>query len=752
MSLATTLMAVGLPAEVSNRVGYADRVPLDGSGITQVTATQILAPNTNVALGTSAGDTAFILPADAELFQPYFVLNTTSDTALIYPPVGDTIDAGALNGAVSLDEDGACVFQRVEEGRWVSFGSGAGSGSGNTIRSITEAGAKCDGVTLDDAAWAAIAQAGGYWWHPGGTSLVSRTVLFRLSGTQIFGTAAGYGDSFDGAKIKAATGFVGDDVVRFGDGTANMRSVGFRNIEINGGADSDAHGLTVDRGYDAVTFENVTVLKIGNGRHCFNFTADLGLVGQTITSTNLFGLHRNDTNDAAAFRLYHQQECTFINCKGWGASSTAGAPNSAADVWDIDSCSGITLLNCSAVATVEHGFLIRNTTKYGTGIQIINPTIENVGKPLRIVSEMALTFASGGISPVPAIGDIVSQPADGSTATGRVWFATSIGIYVTVLTGEFALAPVYAAGGVSLGTLTQIRREAPKDVKFVGPRFYGAVAGVTGTSLVENAKEFDIEWLSNDGVTPVLTIAGAEASGELRTTDLTKITNQADYTLVAVRGQTGTDVELLASDYYDLYATNFIPLPMPVKGKRVHVMHDLSELLGASIQLYPGVGVSIDRGSAGSTLYLSGNGSAVVLWAVSSTEWRIESFTGAISVNGFGYRMTDRGVIDINASITIGYQTFGYRYTNDNATLVRTLQLTAIGTTSPLATNGGYRFTRTNATNALRIDPNAADQIVGSSGAGKYLQIDTVGATVELRVLGGKWCVFGDATTYSFEP
>ncbi len=754
MSLATTLMTVGLPAETANRIGYADRVPLDGNGITQADATEIIATNTNVAVGTSPGATAFRLPADAELFQPYFVLNSTTDTALVYPPIGDTIDAGALNAAVSIEEDAACIFQRIEEGRWVSFGSGAGNASSNTIRSITEAGARCDGVTLDDAAWAAIAEAGGYWWHPGGTSLVSETILFLVSGTQIFGTAAGYDDSLQGAKIKAAAGFVGDDIVRFGDGTANMRSIGFRNIEINGGVDSDAHGLTVDRGYDAVTFENVTCLKIGTGRHCFNFTADIGQVGQTITATNLFGIHRDDTNDAAAFRLYHQQECVFTNCKGWGAASTAGASSSSADVWEIDSCSGLTLTNCSAVATTEHGFTVKNTTKYGVGIQITNPTIENVGKPLRVVSEMALTFAAGtGIDPVPDVGDIISQPANGSQATGRVWFATSLGIYMTVLTGEFVLAPVYDADGVELGTLTTIRREAPKDVRFLGPRLLGSVSGVTGTSLIEYARDFDVDWLANDTVTPILTVQGNEASGIVRTTDLTKITNNADFSKVAVRGQDGVDAEVLASDYYALNGTSVILLPSPVKGKRVHVLHDLAEATAASIQLNPGAGVTIDRGTAGATLYLSGRGAAVVLWAVSSTEWLIESFFGAISVNAFGYRLTDRGVIEMSdASVTIGFQTFGYRYANTNVTTVRTLTLTALGTTSPLATNGGYRFTRTNAAHALRIDPNATDEIVGSSGAGKYLQIDTVGATVELRALGGKWCVFGDATTYSFEP
>lgn len=123
-------MALGAPAETANRIGYADRVPLDGRGITQVAAAEILRDNTNIAMGTSAGDTAFILPADAEYFQPYFLLNTTAESALVFPPVGDTIDAGSVNGAINVDLDTARIVQRVEEGRWVSVSTAAAPEAG----------------------------------------------------------------------------------------------------------------------------------------------------------------------------------------------------------------------------------------------------------------------------------------------------------------------------------------------------------------------------------------------------------------------------------------------------------------------------------------------------------------------------------------------------------------------------------------------------------------------------------------------
>jgi hypothetical protein len=148
MSLATTLMAVGIPAEQANRLGYEDRVPLDGNGTTQGSATELMATQTNVALGTSVGDTAFRLPAEAEYFQEYFLLNTTAETALIFPPVGDTIDANAVNAAVEIETDLARVFMRVEEGRWVSFPAGEGGGGIESI--VAGAGISVDNTDPDN--------------------------------------------------------------------------------------------------------------------------------------------------------------------------------------------------------------------------------------------------------------------------------------------------------------------------------------------------------------------------------------------------------------------------------------------------------------------------------------------------------------------------------------------------------------------------------------------------------------------------
>lgn len=144
MSLATTLMAVGIPAEQANRLGYEDRVPLDGNGTTQGTATELLSTQTNVAMGTSSGDTAFKLPADAEFFQEYFLLNTTPDAALIFPPAGDTIDNLAVNLPITIELDQSRILWRIEEGRWVSVMTGQDQTAGTVTSVVAGTGISVD--------------------------------------------------------------------------------------------------------------------------------------------------------------------------------------------------------------------------------------------------------------------------------------------------------------------------------------------------------------------------------------------------------------------------------------------------------------------------------------------------------------------------------------------------------------------------------------------------------------------------------
>lgn len=119
MALAIDLMGVGLPQEQSTRLGFSDLTTLAGIGTAQVGAAAIRVNNTLAT--TAGGATAFVLPADAELEQPYLVTNSSATAALVFPPSGGTINAAAADASVSIAQNLARMFIRKSATRWVSF-------------------------------------------------------------------------------------------------------------------------------------------------------------------------------------------------------------------------------------------------------------------------------------------------------------------------------------------------------------------------------------------------------------------------------------------------------------------------------------------------------------------------------------------------------------------------------------------------------------------------------------------------------
>lgn len=119
MALAVDLMGVGLPQEQATRLGLADVTTLAGVGTAQSGGAAIR--TTNTKLTTSSGQTAAVLPSDAELFLPYLVRNSTSTTGLVYPPSGATINAASADASVSIAQNLARIFIRVGALTWISF-------------------------------------------------------------------------------------------------------------------------------------------------------------------------------------------------------------------------------------------------------------------------------------------------------------------------------------------------------------------------------------------------------------------------------------------------------------------------------------------------------------------------------------------------------------------------------------------------------------------------------------------------------
>lgn len=121
MSLAVDLMGVGLQQEQAVRLGFSELTTLAGVGTAQVGGKAIPASVNNVLATTAGGQTAFVLPSDAELEVPYMVVNSTATAALIFPPSGGAINAASADASVSIAVNLARLFIRKSSTRWVSF-------------------------------------------------------------------------------------------------------------------------------------------------------------------------------------------------------------------------------------------------------------------------------------------------------------------------------------------------------------------------------------------------------------------------------------------------------------------------------------------------------------------------------------------------------------------------------------------------------------------------------------------------------
>lgn len=120
-ALAVDLMGVGLPQTQAVRLGASALTTLAGVGTAQVGGKAIPAQTNNVLATTASGQTAFVLPSDAELEVPYSVTNSTSDAALIFPPSGGAINAASADASVSIAINLTRLFIRKSATRWVSF-------------------------------------------------------------------------------------------------------------------------------------------------------------------------------------------------------------------------------------------------------------------------------------------------------------------------------------------------------------------------------------------------------------------------------------------------------------------------------------------------------------------------------------------------------------------------------------------------------------------------------------------------------
>lgn len=120
MSLSKDLASVGMPTEQALRLGY-NVGTLTAVGTAQSGGAALNKQVNWVNVITSGGQTAVVLPSDAELYQEYVVYTTTATTALVFPPSGGAINAAGANNSVSVATLLARKFYRISTNVWVSF-------------------------------------------------------------------------------------------------------------------------------------------------------------------------------------------------------------------------------------------------------------------------------------------------------------------------------------------------------------------------------------------------------------------------------------------------------------------------------------------------------------------------------------------------------------------------------------------------------------------------------------------------------
>ena len=629
----------------------------------------------------------------------------------------------------------------------------------NKLREIVNAkdfGAALDGVTNDIEAFEAardyLKSVGGGTIRFNGFAALSRGLLIDAGYIHIEGDASSFGDGSGGTGFRALSGFTGDFIIKFAQNSGNteIRSCGFENVGIEGGPTSDAHGLVVSSGYDAVSFQNINITGIGDGRNCFLFDAPLGKVGQTIFGENLFGIHRNATNTAPAIKMIRQQEFTLINCKAWAGSRTADYDVNTGTPIEIESCNGGTLISCSTVATKGTGIRLVAGDLGLSGITLVGTTVESVSSPIEIDTDAVETF--GTMSRTVSVGTEVRQPADGTTAKGTAYLSTLAGVYAHDLTGTFSPGNLYDADGVLIGTIASVRKVVPDRIKMVNTLVKG-VLSIDGpqTSYIRAGRNLDIDWLTGNNSFDYPLVIDRDVEATVLVGSLNTVTNHA-VTTTRVQSFGASDV-IRSAAYYAEYGVQAFTIPPPRLGRRLTIVHDAPNSTAAQADAILGSGISLllNSQSLTGTLRLPGSGSSISLYGISSTQWVIENVQGGFSIDSIGYFGAggEQVLALTSSSLSIGVQTHKRTYSNSGrAASLSTVNL--VGATDAFI-GLEYTFLKVDSGD-IRIVPNGTDQILGGTGAGKYVSVAASGSLTIKCVGAGKWAITSAYGTPTWEP
>lgn len=107
MALKSELMAVGMPREQANRLGFEPATSFTAAGTTQGTATTLTANNANVTTPSSSAAGVIVGSAD----QKYMIYNAGPAVLNIYPVSGGQFTGLAANISLQLAVNNAILLE-----------------------------------------------------------------------------------------------------------------------------------------------------------------------------------------------------------------------------------------------------------------------------------------------------------------------------------------------------------------------------------------------------------------------------------------------------------------------------------------------------------------------------------------------------------------------------------------------------------------------------------------------------------------
>lgn len=121
-ALASDLVGLGVAGPLARYLGLSAPTTVVAAGTTAAGATAINPQLTFVIADTATSQTGLSLPADAPIGRPIWITNPDSDTAVIYPSSGASLNGGTVTTAgQNLAQNKTAIYIRQTTAKWLSI-------------------------------------------------------------------------------------------------------------------------------------------------------------------------------------------------------------------------------------------------------------------------------------------------------------------------------------------------------------------------------------------------------------------------------------------------------------------------------------------------------------------------------------------------------------------------------------------------------------------------------------------------------